>query len=132
MEGIYKYEGTISQSTDCCRDIILGDIHDWSKPPVRLTVPSKALAKYLEDRGWTDDEERYITAEWYYDRNLFLRYVVIPSGEAHRPAKIITTTDGFLGDLLIFGPVEHIQTDKPDPIPWEDLSNWYDLRATIR
>lgn len=131
MDFIYKYEGTISQLSSCGHDIILGDIHDWRKPPVRLTVPSKALAKYLDERSCTDFEERYLTAEWWYDRNLFLKYVVIPSRDSKRPAKVITTTDGYMGDLVIFGQEEYIDLLSPDPMGWEEVVRWNDLRYEI-
>ena len=36
----------------------------------------------------TDAEERYLTANWYYDSNLHLFRIEIPSTEPGKPAKI--------------------------------------------
>lgn len=131
MEKLYKYTGTISQigfeGNGCMRaDIILSDINDWDKAPVRVEAFGP-LAKYLSDRSWTDAEERYIPQDWYYDRNLYLRRVEIPSKDGI-PAKIITQADFLQGHLEVFGPQEYIETPEPEQMDRDQHSAWLKWR----
>lgn len=119
MAQLFKYVGTIGVSSDGCRDIVLDDIRDWNKAPVRLTVISKAMAGYLEARSWTDAEERYINAVWYYDRNLFLRRMEIPSSDEQIPAKAFFVDDR-TGNMYLFGPDEYIDEVNPAPMSRDD------------
>ena len=127
MGQIFEYVGTIGVSSDGCRDIILDDIRDWNKAPMRLTVTSPAMAKYLEDRSWTDAEERYINAVWYFDRNLFLRRMEIPSTDERIPAKAFFIDD-MSGEMLRFGPADLIDDARPGPM---DRDEWLQYRQMI-
>ena len=131
MNYYYQYQGTISMSSNSSRECILDDIHDYKKPPVALTVPCEGLANYLEQRGWTDDEERYLTQTWIYDRNLFLWAVVIPSTDECTPAKVIACADpDRMSDrAVIFGPEELIDSLKPEPMNRDDCIDWLEYRA---
>lgn len=129
MNKLYKYSGTVSSYSydpkGCGSvDLILGDANDYDKPPIRLTVYGP-MAQYIRDIESTDAEERYMTADWYYDRNLFLRCIEIPSTNDHIPAKIITQDD-LLRDkeLKVFGPREYIEDSNPDPMTMEQLLAW--------
>lgn len=124
MSRIYSYEGTIGVSADGCRDIILDDIRDDAKAPVRLTVTCPPMALYLEERGWTDCEERYLPAVWFFDRNLFLMGMIIPSVDnPDVPAK------GFVCDgmeLRRFGPEGYIETDQPEAMSRSEYFEYLD------
>jgi len=126
---LFKYTGTISAIDGTGRDIILGDVSDFDKPPVRLTVPCREMAKYLIDRSWTDDEERYIHADWYYDGNLFLQYIEIPGDKPNIPAKVIASADGLASpQMVVFGEQEVIITDEPVSMSMEQYSRWREHR----
>jgi hypothetical protein len=132
MKQLYKYRGTVSSigfdSKGCgTADIILGDLSDWDKPPVRVTAHG-ALAKYVYEIGMTDAEERYISSDWYYDRNLFLHRVEVPSNNGRAPAKIIMNAKFLSDELAVFGPKEYIETDSPVPMDDEQCSAWYEFR----
>lgn len=119
MGQLFEYVGTIGVSSDGCRDIILDDVRDWNKAPIRLTVTCPSMAKYLEERGWTDAEERYINAVWYFDRNLFLRRMEIPSTDGLIPAKAFFIDDRTL-NMYMFGPDEYIDEVNPAPMSQYD------------
>jgi hypothetical protein len=109
MERLFKYYGTVSSisfsSKGCgAADLILDDITDRDKPPVRVEAHG-ALAKYINEIEMTDAEERYIRSDWYYDSNLFLYRIEVPSSKERIPAKVITQTDFLSGKLAIFGPL---------------------------
>ncbi len=132
MGQLYKYRGTVAQisfnSKGCgTADLILGDISDWDKPPVRVTAHG-ALAKYIYEIGMTDAEERYIASDWYYDRNLFLYRIEVPSSNELIPAKVITSADFLSGELAVFGPQEYIETSEPEPMDSEQVKAWYEYR----
>lgn len=131
MNYYYQYQGTISMSSDNSRSCILDDVYDYKKPPIALTVPCEGLANYLEQRGWTDAEERYLTQTWIYDRNLFLWAVVIPSTDDRAPAKVIACADPdrMSSEIVIFGPEELIESSKPEPISNDDLIDWLNFRG---
>lgn len=127
----YQYQGMISMSSERGRSCVLDDVHDYKKPPVAITVPCKKLADYLEKRGWTDDEERYLTQTWIYDRNLFLWAVIIPSADGHTPAKVIACADPdrMSDEIVIFGPKDLIDSVKPEPISGDDFIDWLDFKC---
>ena len=127
----YQYQGTISVSAGGCGSCILDDINDLNKAPVSVQIPCKALAKYLEDRGWTDEEERYIPQTWIYDRNLFLEAVIIPSKTKDRPAKVIACANPDLmsDEIVIFGPADLIDTAEPEEMDRREFSAWLEFRS---
>lgn len=92
MERTFMYHGTVfsfsftDNGYKAMADIVLGDISDREKPPVRLTAHG-ALAGYINDIEMTDAEERYIQSDWYYDSNLFLERIEVPSS-GRIPAKV--------------------------------------------
>ncbi len=131
MSRYYQYQGTISVSEGGCRRCILGDINDWNKPPMAIEIPCDALAKYLEDRGWTDAEERYITQTWIFDANLFLCAVIIPSTKEGIPAKVIASKDPnrLSDEMVIFGPEALIDTAEPEPMDQDERIRWLDFRS---
>jgi hypothetical protein len=95
-----------------------------------LTVPCKGLAKYLEDRGWTDCEERYIAQTWIFDRNLFLQAVIIPSTSLGVPAKVIACKDPerLSDEIVTFGPDDLIDVSEPKQMDHDALISWMDFR----
>lgn len=122
---LYKYTGTISEvsfrnRTAC--DIKLYDMNDRDKAPTRLEVFG-ALGKYILDIEGTDAEERYIKSEWYFDSNLYLRRIEVPS-VGDWPAKIITQSPDDIDQLEIFGEREYIETSKPKSMPGEEVNRW--------
>ena len=128
MERLFKYHGTVSSmgfsSKGCCvADLILGDITDWDKPPVRVEAHG-ALAKYINEIEMTDAEERYIQSDWYYDSNLYLYRIEVPSSDGHVPAKVIMQADFLSSELVIFGPKDYIETDSPEPMTRELHAVW--------
>ena len=128
MKRLFKYHGTVSSmgfsSKGCCAaDLILGDITDWDKPPVRVEAHG-ALAKYINEIEMTDAEERYIQSDWYYDSNLYLHRIEVPSSDGHSPAKVITQADFLSSELVIFGPKDYIEADSPEPMTREQYSAW--------
>jgi len=136
MDRLYKYRGTVSQfgfdSKGCgTADLILGDINDWDKPPVRVTAHG-TLATYIHEIEMTDAEERYISSDWYYDRNLFLYRIEVPSSNEFIPAKVITSADFLADELAIFGPQEYIETDSPEPMDSEQALAWCEYRIKHR
>ena len=133
----YIYTGTLSQIGGPDNHIILHDIQDDNKPPVMLSCYNKALHKYLGDRSWTDDEEKYINQSWIFNSCLDLVAISIPSANKDRPgpAKIVAVADPdrvWIDELLIIGPEELINTASPDTLPWEDIRRWNEYRAQHR
>lgn len=133
MERIYKYHGTVfsfsfkENGYKAMADIVLGDISDREKSPVRLTAHG-ALANYINDIEMTDFEERYIQSDWYYDSNLFLERIEVPSS-GHIPAKVITRADFLSDELVRFGPQDYIETDSPEPMDNEQHAAWLRYRS---
>lgn len=123
---LYKYHGTISSMTGQngkAQAIILHDTNDDDKAPTRLEVVG-GIAKYIYDRDWTDTEERYIDSDYYFDCNLTLIHIEIPSTTPGIPAKVITQrTDRDMG-VIIFGPNEYINDLKPERMDEENFSGW--------
>ena len=126
---LYNYTGTLSEIGNRDTEIVLGDIMDWSKPPVKITA-NKSMHKYLLDRSWTDDEEKYLRSNWVYDRCLILNYIEIPSDRPGWPAKVIASADPtrVSMDIVVFGPVERIKTSHPEPMSQEELERWCAFR----
>lgn len=132
MEWLFKYYGTVSSisfsSKGCgAADLILDNITDRNKPPVCVEAHG-ALAKYINEIEMTDAEERYIRSDWYYDSNLFLYRIEVPSSKERIPAKVITQTGFLSGKLAIFGPQNYIETDSPEPMTGEQYSAWLDWK----
>ena len=132
MKQLYNYCGTVSSisfdSRGCgTTEVIIGDISDWDKPSVRVAAYG-ALAKYICEIEMTDAEERYITSEWYYDRNLLLHRIIVPSNSEYIPAKVITPADYLSNELVIFGPKEHIETGSPEPMDKDQSAAWHEFR----
>lgn len=136
IEKLYKYIGGIDSfsyrrnSPDAVPvvDMILSDIDDDDKAPTRITAIG-GLADYITGIEWTDAEERYLTANWYYDSNLHLFRIEVPSTEPGKPAKIIAQHKANDREASIFSPSEYIETSKPEPMDDEQLRAWYDFRA---
>lgn len=131
MKKLYKYTGTISEH--CYRrnspnalpvlSLVLCDLLDDDKSPIRLEALG-GLADYINAIEGTDAEERYLTADWYYDNLLYLHRIEIPSTEPHRPAKIIAQHDPISSAVSIFGPADYIEESKPGPMDSEQYHAW--------
>ena len=126
----YKYRGTVTQSEysrGALEFIVLADICDEEKPPVLLEVCGP-IAEYISNIQGTDAEERYIASDFYYDRNLMLCRIEVPSNDEHVPAKIIAQNRPWMNpfELSVFGPQDYIQTSDPNPMDREQLYAWRD------
>ena len=136
MKKLYKYTGTVSSfsyrrnnpNALPFSDLVLFDLNDHNKAPVRIEATG-GLADYLKEIEWTDAEERYISSDWYYDSNLFLHRIEIPSKEPGRAAKIIAQHDAIDPSVSIFGPTEYIETRNPDPMSNEQRAAWFAFLA---
>jgi hypothetical protein len=132
MSQLYKYQGSVSSFsfTDnghkASAEIVLGDIRDWDKAPTRIEAFG-GLAKYINAIEGTDAEERYIKSDWYFDRNLYLHRIEIPTNDG-RIAKVITQADFLADELVVFGPHDYIETDEPEPMDGEQSAAWYNFR----
>ena len=122
---LYKYYGNISaiEIIGLAEFIILKELNNDEKAPVYLKVCG-ALAKYIYDLDMTDAEERYLNANWYYDRGLYLCRIEIPSTTPSLPAKVITQEDYHNDKLIIFGPEKYIETSNPAPMSKETFWEW--------
>lgn len=130
MRKLYRYNGTLSSyGKDGKRalDIILHDFSDRDKAPTRIEAFG-GLADYIDAIEWTDAEERYLNWNWYYDDNLFLYRIEVPSTDPHRPAKIIAQVDPMDDTAAIFGPSDYIETDKPKPMSDEQFLAFLNFR----
>ena len=131
MKKLYKYTGTISVFSYRRNNpnalpfatLDLYDMNDDDKAPIRIEATG-GLADYIQAIEWTDAEERYLTAEWYYDKLLYLHRIEIPSTEPGNPAKIIAQHDPIEPTASIFGPADYIETSKPGPMDNEQLHAW--------
>lgn len=137
MEKLYKYQGTVSEigfngkGYKASANIVLHDINDWDKTPIRIEAFG-GLAKYIDEIEGTDAAERYLKANWFYDRNLYLHRIEIPSNNEHIPAKVITQDNWLSDELVIFGPQDYIETDSPDPMDSEQASSWAEYKSGVR
>ena len=136
MNKLYKYTGSVSSlsyhkitpDSFPLVDLFLYDMNDDDKAPVRIEAAG-GLADYINAIECTDAEERYLTANWYYDSNLHLFRIEIPSTEPGKPAKIIAQHDALGRTASIFGPADYIETSKPEPMTSEQRSAWYEFKA---
>ena len=136
MRKLYKYTGTVASisyhknSLDALpfADLVLYDQGDDNKAPVRIEATG-GLADYINAIEGTDAEERYLTADWYYDRMLYLHRIEIPSTEPGKPAKIIVQHEPIEPGVSIFGPADYIETNKPEPMDKEQRAAWYSFQA---
>lgn len=134
MDQLYKYHGTVGcisfkdNGYKAKADIVLNDIGDWDKAPTRIEAFG-GLANYINEIECTDAEERYIKADWYYDCNLYLHRIEIPSSNEYKPAKVITQDDFLSDEVVIFGPQDYIETDSPEPMGSEQVAAWCEFRV---
>lgn len=122
---LFKYYGNISaiEIIGPAEFIILEELNNDEKAPVYLKICG-ALAKYIYDIDMTGAAERYLNANWYYDRGLYLCRIEIPSTSPSLPAKVITQEDYHNDKLIIFGQEEYIETNNPKPMSKEDFQAW--------
>ena len=114
MKKLYKYTGTVSgfsyrrnnPNALPFLDLVLCDLSDDDKAPIRIEALG-GLADYINAIEGTDAEERYLTADWYFDSLLYLHRIEIPSTEPWRPAKIIAQHDAIEPTATIFGPADY-------------------------
>lgn len=136
MKRLYKYTGTVSEyifrrhspNAIGFADVILYDMADSYKAPVKIELIG-GFADYINSIESTDAEERYITADWYYDDLLCLHRIEIPSIDSCIPAKIIAQHDAIEPAVTIFGPADYIQTSKPAPMDNEQRRAWFEYNA---
>lgn len=116
---LYSYVGTISMlpyQNESYADLVLYHSHQEEMAPVKLTITGPLYA-YVRERDLTDDDERYINATWYYDSDLYIRRIEIPSCDDLRPAKVIAMDEPWsTKKLVVFGPQEFINTSTPEPL----------------
>lgn len=136
IKKLYKYTGGISSFSYRRNgheslpfvDMILDDINDDDKAPIRISAAG-GLADYINAIEWTDAEERYLTADWYFDSLLCLHRIEVPSTKPGEPAKIIAQHDILDREASVFGPSEYIETRKPEPMSNEQKTAWYAFDA---
>lgn len=131
MKKLYKYTGTVS--AHCYRrnnpnalpfmEMVLSDLYDDDKAPIKIEAVG-GLADYINAIEGTDAEERYLTADWYYDSLLYLHRIEIPSADPWRPAKIIAQHDAIEPTASIFGPADYIEEPNPVPMDSEQHHAW--------
>lgn len=126
MKKLYKYHGTISSMMgegQTATEIVLYDMNDDDKAPTRLSVYG-AIARYIYEIELTDAEERYISSDWYFDRNLFLVRIEVPNTTPRIPAKVITQAEPWSEDAAIFGPKDYIESREPEPMSPDQFTAW--------
>ena len=126
MRRLYRYRGTVavmSAMGQTAEEITLYDSSDDSKAPTRLNIYG-GLAKYIYELEMTDAEERYLDADYFYDWNLTLVRIEIPSKVPNIPAKIIAQQELPECGIVIFGPQEYIETPEPEPMSKEQHLGW--------
>lgn len=136
MKRLYKYTGTVSEFSFVRHspnaigfaDVVLYDMNDSYKAPVKIEAIG-GFADYINRIESTDAEERYLTANWYYDELLCLHRIEIPSSDPVAPAKVIAQIDAIEPTVTIFGPADYIQTSKPAPMDSEQLRAWFEYEA---
>lgn len=135
MKRLYKYTGTVESMSYRPRpgtlpsvDLVLSDLWNDDKAPVAITAMG-GLADYINAIQWTDAEERYISANWYYDRTLCLHHIEIPSADPSRPAKIIAQHEFNDPTVSVYGPTGYVETRKPKPMSDEQLTAWYSFQS---
>lgn len=141
MEKLYVYHGSISSLSSSGKsknkiDIILYNHNNENQAPTKLEVLG-GLSKYIYDIEMTDAEERYLNANYYFDSNLLLHRIEIPSNDKNFPAKIITSdfvhtfsqNDFLYEKAVIFGPDKYIQTNNPEPMTRQQRHAWYEYQS---
>jgi hypothetical protein len=137
MMKLYKYTGTISSLSTFPKkrpdalhhvEIMLHDFSDSDKAPTKVDAFG-GLADYIEAIEFTDHEERYITADWYYDDLLHLYRIEIPSADPIRPAKVIAQIGALDPTAAVFGPADYIETSKPEPMTAEQFHEYLVFRS---
>ena len=131
----YKYTGSISgysitkPGTVSIANLRLYTPDDRTIAPTRVEAFGE-IAEYIHELECTDDEERYLTWDFYYDDNLILAYIAIPAADTiFRPAKVITASqvgDKCKSEFRIFGNPEHITTPNPQAMSREEYRAWLD------
>lgn len=130
---LYKYTGTISEVAirhgSVC-SIKLYDMSDPDKAPTRLDIVG-AIGRYIDDIECTDAEERYLPTNYYFDDNLRLWRIEVPSDPnvthgiwSGHPAKIITQSPDSIDHLEIFGEPEYIRCMNPEAMSGEEMHRW--------
>lgn len=131
MRKLYQYYGTVS-TVSCVggkvQNITLYNSQNDDIAPTRLDVYG-ALARYIYEIEMTDAEERYLLANYFFDSNLVLRRIEIPSSDKHVPAKIISQADFLSEEIAIFGPQDYIETDNPEPMSRDQVKAWYEFKV---
>lgn len=136
MKKLYRYTGTVSNFSYRRNNpnalpfatLDLYDMGDDDKAPVRIEAIG-GLADYIRAIESTDAEERYLTANWYYDNLLYLHRIEIPSTELNKPAKVIAQHDPIEPAATIFGPAEYIETRHPEPMDNEQRRAWCEYKT---
>lgn len=131
-QKLYKYHGTIASMEgkgQTATEIVLYDMNDDDKAPARLSVGG-GLARYIYEIEMTDAEEHYLASDWYFDRNLFLVRIEVPSRNPRIPAKIITQAEPWSGEAVIFGPQEYIERQNPEEMDAAAMQAWYEWRRS--
>lgn len=134
----YKYEGGIGSysitkpGAVSIADIVLYNARDYTIAPTRVQAYGE-LADYIHALECTDDEERYLEWHFYYDSNLTLAYIIIPSWDMPlRPAKVITSSQNGVScksEFRIFGSPDHITTPHPPAMGLEEYAAWRSYKA---
>lgn len=131
----YKYVGDISFSKlkDHSEDKGSSVIHirnhkNAEIPPVRLTVCGQ-MVDYIESITYSDDEEKYLEKEFYYDEFFRLLAIVIPC-QGYYPAKVIISEAADYspafgavferGEARIYGPQDLINERQPESMSPEE------------
>lgn len=133
---LYTYTGTVScfsyerRTPSALPSMVLDlwDLTDRNKAPIRIEATG-GLADYINAIEGTDAEERYLSATWVYDHNLYLHRIEVPSTEPGRPAKIIAVHDTLSRTVDIFGPADYIESRTPAPMDPQQLHAWCAYRA---
>ena len=126
MRRLYRYHGSVgimSAMGQTAQEITLYDSNDDSKAPTRLNIYG-GLAKYIYELEMTDAEERYLDADYFYDWNLTLVRIEIPSNVPKMPAKVSAQQERPGHGIVIFGPQEYINTPEPEPMDKEQRLAW--------
>ena len=129
-QKLYNYHGTIASvkgNGQTVMEIVLYDTNDDDKAPTRLSVGG-ALARYIYEIEMTDAEERYLSSDWYFDRNLFLARIEVPSQNPHIPEKVITQAELWSEEAVIFGPQEYIERRNPGEMETDAVRAWCEWR----
>lgn len=131
LHKLYKYTGSVerfshekaSETALGHAGIVLYNCRNDDIAPVRIEAYG-GLAEYVNKLEWTDAEGRYLESNWYYDGNLVLCCIEVPSTNPAVPAKIIAAKDWISREAVTFGPEEFINAMMPEPMSREQLTAW--------